>query len=70
VGVNRRRDVDGALSMTLTEHCKELGLTSSKPLIEATGYTRQNLEHMMRNNYKVFRLLCLGVLSDLSRTDT
>lgn len=48
--------------MTLTQQCKELGLPSSKPLIEATGYTRQNLEHMMKNNYRVFELLCFGVI--------
>lgn len=53
--------------MTLSKECKALGLPGAKILTDATGYSRQNLEHKMRSNYKVFRLLCLGVKSEMEK---
>lgn len=52
--------------MTLTKQCKSLGLPSAKPLIEATGFSRQRLEYMMRENYPLFELACLGLASKLA----
>lgn len=52
--------------MTLTQQCKALGLPSAKALIDATGYTRQNLDYMRKSNPAVFELLCLGLVSKLN----
>lgn len=52
--------------MTLTKRCKALGLPSAKPLMEATEFSRQRLEYMMRENYPLFELACLGLAAKLS----
>lgn len=55
--------------MTLTQKCRELGIHKAKVLIKYSGRTRQGLTSMMRNEPRLFELICLGLVVKLESED-
>ncbi len=54
------------INETPSEYCRLFGLTGLKPVIEATGESRQTLQNWRRSKPDLFRVVVAGVVAGIN----